>query len=103
MAQRVLYLYRSQPGGPVGTSRPAGYSESGNCCAPWKTSEDLDVIGRYAVDDAIRSDDQFARIWIVVLRHDAPDARVVDQVFGTPRELIKGAAGVERRVLGNIW
>ena len=75
--------------------RVSGLKRVGQLLRAVEDGEDIDVIGRDAVDDAIRSDDQFAQIWIVVFRHDAPDARVVDQVFGTARELIKGAAGVK--------
>lgn len=60
--------------------------------------DDVDAIGFEAIDQAIWVDDEFAQAFVIVLGHDAPRARMVDQLVNAAGELVDRLRGVERRI-----
>ena len=54
------------------------------------------AIRHHTVDQAIRVDDQFPQVRIVIGWHDAPRVRVINELHGAVRKLVDDTLGVER-------
>jgi hypothetical protein len=64
--------------------------------------DDIDDVTFEAIDQAIRVNDEFTQVVVIVLGHGAPRAGMADQVFGATRELISRLPGIQRCVAGDV-
>src|SRR5229473_4306346 len=63
---------------------------------------DIDAIDVDSIDQAIRVNDELAQIFVIVFGHDAPRARMVDQLLDATCELVDRLCRVERRVARDV-